>query len=360
MKFSFSLLFSFCSVLVASAQKSEIPKSILSQPKTYIVNYGTPTVDGDLSDAAWKNIPFTDDFEDIEGNLKPKPGLKTKVKMLYNDSLLFIAAKLEEPHIWAKLDQHDQIVYQDNDFEVFIDPNGTTHQYFEVEINALNNIFDLFLSKPYRTGARELMSWDVKGLQHQVKINGTLNNPNDKDQEWTLEMAIPFKSISFGSDVQIPEDGKIWRINFSRVQWHTDIVDGKYEKRKGTNDKLLAEQNWVWSPQGVINMHCPERWGYIQFSRTFSPEKKFNLPAEELVKQELYQVYYAEQVYRSKNNTYTDKKDELGFPASVKIGGEMYTLQLEATKNLFKAVYINAKGTGFSINHESLVAAEKQ
>ena len=25
--------------------------------------------------------------------------------------------------------------------------------------------------------------------------------------------------------------------------------------------------NWVWSPQGEINMHIPEMWGQVQFSQ---------------------------------------------------------------------------------------------
>jgi hypothetical protein len=28
----------------------------------------------------------------------------------------------------------------------------------------------------------------------------------------------------------------------------------------------LAEDNWVWSPQGLINMHVPERWGWVEFA----------------------------------------------------------------------------------------------
>ena len=25
------------------------------------------------------------------------------------------------------------------------------------------------------------------------------------------------------------------------------------------------EDNWVWSPTGIIDMHRPERWGWVQF-----------------------------------------------------------------------------------------------
>ena len=30
------------------------------------------------------------------------------------------------------------------------------------------------------------------------------------------------------------------------------------------------EDNWVWSPQGEIAMHLPERWGFLQFSEVSS------------------------------------------------------------------------------------------
>ena len=26
------------------------------------------------------------------------------------------------------------------------------------------------------------------------------------------------------------------------------------------------EDNWVWSPQGRVDMHQPEHWGYLQFA----------------------------------------------------------------------------------------------
>lgn len=50
-----------------------------------------------------------------------------------------------------------------------------------------------------------------------------------------------------------------WRLNFSRVEWDVDVVDGRYVKSK------KPEHNWVWTPQGAIAMHMPEMWGYVRF-----------------------------------------------------------------------------------------------
>lgn len=63
---------------------------------------------------------------------QPAPRLGTRVKMLWDESALYIAAWLEEPAPWANLTLHDSIIYHDNDFEVFIDPDGDNHMYYEV------------------------------------------------------------------------------------------------------------------------------------------------------------------------------------------------------------------------------------
>jgi hypothetical protein len=93
-----------------------------------------------------------------------------------------------------------------------------------------------------------------------VAIDGTLNDPRDRDRGWTVELAFPWTAFVERSGEGRPKPGDEWRVNFSRVEWQHDVVDGKYVKRPG-----LKEDNWVWSPQGVINMHVPEQWGYVRF-----------------------------------------------------------------------------------------------
>src|SRR5512135_2345161 len=109
-------------------------------PRGYLCHFtGSPiTVDGELDEAAWTTAPWTDDFNDIQGAAKPRPRFRTRAKLLWDKNYLYIAAELEEPHVWATLTNHDAVIFQDPDFEVFIDPDGDTHRYCEFEINALN------------------------------------------------------------------------------------------------------------------------------------------------------------------------------------------------------------------------------
>lgn len=236
---------------------------VTESPKHYVCRRapGPIAIDGRLDDAAWSGAEWTDAFVDIEGDHKPVPRFETRAKMLWDDEYLYIGARLQEPHVWATLTERDEIVFNDNDFEIFIDPDGDTEQYYEIEVNALGTIFDLFLVKTYIDGGPALHDWDLKGMNHAVHIGGTLNNPSDLDAGWSIEFALPWTHLAPAAHMPTPpERGDVWRINFSRVQWRHRVTDGRYERLPGTR-----EDNWVWSPQGVVNMHVPEHWGFVEF-----------------------------------------------------------------------------------------------
>lgn len=169
----------------AMAQKNRLDtisvENDLVTPKHYIVSKTTQNlvIDGIADETAWDNAVFSDQFIDIEGIKTPK--FDTKMKMLWNDKSLFIYAEMEEPHIWANLKQRDTIIFYNNDFEIFINPSGTGRNYGEIEINALNTIWDLYLDKPYSVGGNANFHWNLNDLKSAVHVYGTLNNPNDID-----------------------------------------------------------------------------------------------------------------------------------------------------------------------------------
>jgi hypothetical protein len=255
-------------------------------PKGYVAVRGTPTIDGSISDIAWAAAPWTDAFVDIEGSLKPNPRFTTRAKMLWDDEFFYIAAEMEEPHVWATLTEHDSVIFYDNDFEVFIDPDGDNHNYYEFEMNALNTGWDLRLPKPYRDRGPALNEWEIPGLKTAVAVQGTLNNPDDTDRGWSVEIAMPWGPLG-GK----PSAGAQWRVNFSRVEWQVDIADGKYVKRPG-----LREDNWVWSPQWVIDMHQPQMWGYVQFENSRMP---FRQDPTHRARMLLHHIYYRQMARKS-------------------------------------------------------------
>jgi hypothetical protein len=293
---------------------------------------GPLTIDGKLDEAAWQAVPWSEPFVDIEGNRKPAPRFRTRMKMLWDDQCLYIAAELEEPHVRASFKEHDSYIFQeDNDFEVFLDPDGDSHLYAELEMNALNTTWDLLMTKPYKDDGKAIDAWEIAGLRTAVHVEGTLNDPSDTDRGWTIEIAWPWKGLKELSNCPMPpRDGDQWRINFSRVEWDYDIVDGKYRRIPNR-----PEHNWVWSPQGVVNMHRPETWGYLQFSTAPPGTVAYQPDPAGPVRHLLHRVYYAQHEYRKKHGAWAKSLPELGLK-DVRHPSLVGELQLETTCNLFE------------------------
>ena len=119
----------------------------------------------------------------------------------------------------------------------------------------------------------------------------------------------------------------------------------------------MPEHNWVWSPQGVINMHYPERWGYLQFSR--KSDAVFTLSFSELQKQYLWLVYYRQKQYLQKNGKYAATLAELQIEPVVKIGERESLLQMDASAKQFTATIMAEGSAAISINDEGLIETIK-
>lgn len=145
------------------------------------------TIDGLLNESAWEETPWSEDFVDIEGARHwSQPWFATKVKMRYDDQFLYVGAYLEETAVWANVTQRNDVVFADNDFEVFVDADGSTHNYKELEVNARNTTWNLLLNRPYRDGGHENSTrvdpefgFDMfgKGLTSAVFMRGRPNDP---------------------------------------------------------------------------------------------------------------------------------------------------------------------------------------
>jgi hypothetical protein len=251
-------------------------------------------LDGRLDDAAWRDsvAPFSSPFLDI--STATLPPLRTAVKLRWSSQsgTLYIGALLEEPAACGNITAtchcinatQDQVIFHDNDFEVFVDADGSTHMYKEYEINAYNATWILQLDRPYDDGGAENSTRVLgpRGFDMQpparsaVHVDGgRLSDPRaGPTRQWSVEIALPLARLAENTalDGTLPRAGDMWRINFSRVRWNNAISpDGASYWREPSCTTCPVpgaphEDNWVWSPQREIAMHLPERWGILQFA----------------------------------------------------------------------------------------------
>ncbi|MCX7974503.1 MAG: carbohydrate-binding family 9-like protein [Candidatus Aminicenantes bacterium] len=331
------------------SEKFPVPKISFAPPNYVCYRTSAPLkIDGALDERDWRQARWTEDFVDIEGENRPRPRFRTRAKMLWDDNYFYVGAELEERDIWATLKERDSIIYQDNDFEVFIDPDGDTHEYYELEINAFGTVWDLLLVRPYRDGGPAIHAWDIRGLQAAVKIDGTINKPGDKDKGWTVELAFPWEVLKecLSPRKMKPDPGDQWRINFSRVEYRVNVKDGRYEKAKDpVSGRPLAEDNWVWAPTGLINIHYPEMWGYVQFSDKIVGEgrEEFQLSFDQDASWALRQVYYRQKDFFNRYGRYCENIDELGL-TQLKVESYQWPPEIKTTWNSWEARLLSEDG----------------
>lgn len=284
-----NLLFPCCLILVlspivcqADEWKFPCPDDGIAHYTAYHINEPIH-IDGRLDEKVWQEAPSSPRFVDI---ISGKPGqFDTHAIVLWDETNLYVAFRLEEPLLHAQFRTNDSPIYYDNDAEVFI---AGRDAYYEFEINGFNTTYEAFFIwddayerdgfsrapefqrsflRPFngvgftthpRGERRGDFNWHFPGKKTAVFMDGTLNNDSDRDRGWTVELAFPWQGMKWlaAADHRSlpPQNGDVWRIDFSRFN--------TYKEAPPANDS----GGWVWSRHGVWDSHIPECFPYIRFS----------------------------------------------------------------------------------------------
>jgi hypothetical protein len=134
-------------------------------------------VDGRPDEAAWAAAAWSEPFVDIEGQQRPAPAHLTRFKMLWDERFLYVYAELESPHVWGTLTRRTRRSTTTMRSRSFSTRPATRERYYEFEVNALNTIWELTLTKPYRRGGKPTYGTNLPSLQSAVHVDGTVNDP---------------------------------------------------------------------------------------------------------------------------------------------------------------------------------------
>lgn len=302
-------------------------------PRQYVTHKLQPgesiVVDGKLDEAAWAAVADIGPLSDIEGAANPskRPYLSTSAKVRWDADYLFLGVFLEEPNAWATPGRPDNTpVYLDNDFEMFVDVAGSARCYKELEMGTGGAQWNLLMVRPYSDGGPAvcnasattpdicaksdpehgvLSPYDIsqRGMRWAVHVDGALNDPTKGSRSWTLEAAFPLARLADYSPTPVaipPKHGDLWRANFMRVQWHVHSETLPNGTSVYVKDAGVPCENWAWNPTRVVNIHLPERWGYLEFSEA-SPSIHQNATLDALwpLRRALEGLYLSEKAYKA-------------------------------------------------------------
>lgn len=210
----------------------------------------------------------------------------TRAAVLWDDDYLYVGFWVEDPDVRATYTERDSMICEENDVEVFIAGQDT---YYEFELNPLGTIMERFYvwqnayveagfgahpefdlqgtdlvdtlggiktGHAHPRGRRwAFRQWDLPGLKWAVRVDGTINDPSDRDRGWTAEIAFPWQGLKNLADGRsLPaREGDVWRMDFSRFQW---IDEGGFRTCPG----------WAWNSHGIYDSHIPDRFSVIHFT----------------------------------------------------------------------------------------------
>ena len=173
------------------------------------------TIDGVADEPAWKNAQVIENFYLPWLKDKARPSrTKTRAMLLWDREYLYFHAEMEDTDIYAGVTEHDGPEWNDDVFELFFKPTVEKPGYYEFEINAANTVLDMFLPQR-RAGGYDRFKRDRPfNLTTAVKLRGTLNKWQDKDEGWSVEGRIPWRD--FLATGGRPAENEIWQFALCR------------------------------------------------------------------------------------------------------------------------------------------------
>lgn len=215
-------------------------------PRYEVKRATTPiTIDGNLNEAAWSDASPAATLQflwDDQTGAKQR----TLVQLLRDDHALYLGYRVDDADITARFTERDDPTFLDDAVEVFINPARDQEVvYYGFEMNARGVLYD-YLNYDSRTLFKR---FDATGVDIAVVLQGTLNDRDDVDEGWTLEIAIPWENFERLSRLP-PATGSIWKANINR--W--DGVEP--DRRMSIWSDPLNDESWP---------HVPSRFGDLVF-----------------------------------------------------------------------------------------------
>ncbi len=163
-----------------------------------------PEIDGVIGDGEWLNAAHAIDFIQFEPQRGTRSPWRTDAMVLYDSSQIYVAFVVWDPDApAAQLTRRDAQLLNDDAVVLLLDTHNDKQSAYYFMTNLLSTQADGRVANNGRTVDD---TWDAAWQTAAART----------DSGWTVEMAIPFRSMSFASG-----EDRTWGINFGRSRRRT-------------------------------------------------------------------------------------------------------------------------------------------
>ena len=148
---------------------------------------GSITLDGDMDDPGWVKSPGparTGAFVLASGH-EARPYSNTRI--VWGDGYLYLALYGADEDIESHTDEPDSPLLLEDAFHIVFSRPGVE---YVIDVSPKAVVTDAIR----KDGGAWDFAWS-SGAHVSKEMDGTINDPNNTDEEWAIEMAIPFESL---------------------------------------------------------------------------------------------------------------------------------------------------------------------
>jgi hypothetical protein len=146
-------------------------------------------LDGHITDDAWLHQAVrTRPFVEEDGRTQARP--YSEARFLWGDGQLYIGLYASDEDIRATHERADDQVWRDDSFRLAFED---TEREYLFDVSALGVLADGVRGKRAATTTFDY-AWS-SGARITHELEGSPNQPDNNDEEWVIEMAIPLASL---------------------------------------------------------------------------------------------------------------------------------------------------------------------
>jgi hypothetical protein len=202
-----------------------------------------PVLDGKLDDKCWEQAAPIEQFASF-WNKTPRAG--TRAYLVWDDQALYYGATMTDTELRSFGTKRNDHLWKGDVFELFFKPNANRPEYYEFQANPRAVVFECAFPKR-GDYPRDFSQAPVLGNQAVVTLSGTLDEPGDRDEGWTVEGRIPWTAFRFHGK---PKPGDEWRFALCRYDYGP----------KGTKEITMSS-----APLTQPSFHRHEDYGKLRF-----------------------------------------------------------------------------------------------
>ncbi len=167
----------------------------------------------------------------------------TRFRAAWSDEGLYLRFDAVDPSPWHTMTRRDEHLWDEEVVEIFIDPDRSARDYYELEVNPANVVCDLRMISPWPDKKGDI-DWNLAGLETRVHPHGDAGAAPG----WTVTAFLPWnglRALPSAAHVAVPPKPKdAWRFNVFRIE----RPGGPKNPEK---DAVFA----AWSPPSAKSFH---------------------------------------------------------------------------------------------------------